>query len=378
MSSEFIRSPQFDNWLHSHKPKNSVLICSPYIKKYALDKIIKEYGFDNKKSSVKVKVLIRGKLEDFLHGSSDLSCLETLSKLSNVDAGGITRLTNLHMKAYLLDEKSLLIGSGNFTQRGLFFNNGWGNIEGAIATTEDRIIKEFKGYYNEITKYSEPLEKFYSNMIESYKQYIEKGSVNAKISNMIASSIKNDELSSAYTGNFKGTEIVLQEVPIITAEMVPQFSNFKDGTNEVVEILTKQGNPGLTFVQLGILLEGPGKTDMAYRKYGENHSKLAELLDLVTISNTRPRKIYLTSLGEMYHKVDNKNRIEIIKTQIFRMHLVRYIIMNYNNSLFNLSGDLQTSLKESTTDRRMSNIKALFKFLQDNGVGEAELILDKL
>lgn len=378
MPSEFIRSPQFNNWLCSHKPKKSILICSPYIKKYAVDKIIKEYDLDNKKSKVKVEVLIRGKLEDFLMGSSDLSCLENLSKLKNADDNNITRLTNLHMKAYLLDEVSLLVGSGNCTQHGLFFNNGWGNVEGAIATSENEIIYEFKSYYDEISKSSEPLKNFYSSMIESYNQYIEKRLVNIKISNMITSSIKNNESKSDYKGDLKKSKVILNEESIITAEMVPQFSNFDHGTNEVVEILKKQGDKGLTFNDLGILLEGQGKNDVAYKKYGENHAKLAELLDLVNITNARPRRIYLTSLGEMYYKADSKYRKEIIKTQIFRMYLVKYIIMNFRNINFSLNDILQTSLSKSTTIRRTPNIKALFKFLQDNGVPEAELILKKL
>lgn len=63
---------------------------------------------------------------------------------------------------------------------------------------------------------------------------------------------------------------------------VPQFSAFEDGVEHLLELLQFAPN-GLTFDEAGYQLV-KSKTAVAQKKYGENHSKLAEMMSLVTIS----------------------------------------------------------------------------------------------
>lgn len=79
-------------------------------------------------------LLIRGNQEDFLNGSSSLSCLEEALSLG----WKIYINEYLHAKLYCVDWKEAIIGSSNFTNRGLS-TSGIGNIElnSVISITEN-------------------------------------------------------------------------------------------------------------------------------------------------------------------------------------------------------------------------------------------------
>lgn len=380
----FIESPIFDNWIEVNKPSHSLLICSPYLKNFAIDKIISCYNLYDESKSIKVEVLIRGKLEDFIQGSSDISALESLIQLKNIDIDNINRLTNLHMKSYLVDEKKLLIGSGNCTQSGFFAENMSGNVEGSICTTNLEIINNFKKYYLNIKASSEPFSSFYDKIVKEYNDYIESDAMVTNIKSKISSSIKKDENRSKFKftqtrsksenkeSNFNGNEMLT-----ITVADIPQFSNFEHGTSKITEILVKHNNEGLTFNEIGIYLQGK-KSDAANKKYGENHSKLAELLDLVTITNARPRKVFITKLGVVFTNSSDTKKDKILMAQISRTAIVKDIIEKSSWQSFNLLEYLKLYLAISTAKRRCSNVKRLFKFLHNNGISEMDRIIQKL
>ena len=86
-----------------------MLICSPYIKQNALENII-ELNKLNSRSNFDLKVLIRGNTDEFtLSRSSDIGIFSTLEALPCFRPENIRRITNLHMKAYLLDGSKLQI-----------------------------------------------------------------------------------------------------------------------------------------------------------------------------------------------------------------------------------------------------------------------------
>jgi len=384
MTTEFIKSPIFQNWFKKNKPLKSLLICSPYFKSYALDKTLEYYGVDYDENNLAIEVLIRGKLEDFISGGSDLSALESLIQIKNLDVEKVRRITNLHMKAYLIDEKKLLIGSANFTQRGLFIKRFNGNVENAIYTDEMEVIDDFKSYYEKVIEESESLEIFYDKIIEEYPKYVNKVSEN--INRTILSSINKEESKARYS--FQEYIEIFEEGMIdadinvslsVSQASVPQYSNFEDGAYRIVDILTKYNNTGFTYSQLGEIMATKERNDVANKKYGENHANLARLLDFVAITNTMPRRVFLTKLGKVFDKANDKVKIEILKFQIFRMEIIKDIIDKYNNKSFSLlSYLLSIPLAKTTAIRRSSNVKYLFEFLYNNGEKEVKSILDKL
>ena len=373
----FIKSPLFENWFINHKPKKSLLICTPYLKSYALDKIHELYNLAEINSDFSFDVLIRGKLEDFINGSSDISALESFLQLKIVNIDKIRRLTNLHMKAYLLDNTHLLIGSGNCTKSGLFSNSVHSNVEGSLYSTDNDVIADFTDYFCEINKSSESLDIFYDKIINEYNSHIDVFSptINNEIGSILSKVLK-EESKAKY--KFREKNVTGEETTTtITPERIPQFSKFEHGAFKIAEILNDEGNIGLNFNELGRILEGPGKKEGAYKKYGENHAKLAELLDFVTITTDRPRKVYLTKLGKSFVDSDDKRQINILKTQIYRMGIIKDIMIKSIEKDFKLSNYLSNYLSITTVKRRKPNVVKLFRFLINNGISELTTVYNK-
>ena len=371
----FVRSPFFDNWFSHFKPQKSILICSPYIKSYALDRVFNICNMFDTYDAFQVEVLMRGRLEDFIQGSSDIAALEYLIQLKNLDLDKVRRLTNLHMKAYLIDNSNLLIGSGNCTNRGLFTERDNANIEGAVSTDSKPIIEQFSEYYNEINKSSESLDTFYDKIVTEYDAHIDEYA--PLISKEMSALMSQGESKAEYKFKKEGKKRAVVSLEI-TPDLIPQFSNFDDGTYKLIQILTNEGNRGLTFNELGEKLEGPGRSDVAYKKYGENHAKLGELLDLTTINNESPRKVFLTKLGESFFKSNDSRKTAILKSQIVRMDIIRDIFQNSQDKDFDLTSYLGSYLAETTAERRRPNVKRLISFLAENEVVAAKDVLKKL
>lgn len=162
----------------------------------------------------------------------------------------------------------------------------------------------------------------------------------------------------------------------VTVKDIPQFSQIDDASIKLVDIIIKSGDCGFTFDQLGLYLTSPGKKKSAYKKYGENHAKFAELLDLVFITKTSPRKIYLTGLGKLFYSLHPENKNKVLIFQMIRLNIVVEIINNYStNNSFIILDYLKQYLSESTAKRRSSNVKAIFKFLAENDFALAKEII---
>ena len=81
----------------------------------------------------------------------------------------------------------------------------------------------------------------------------------------------------------------------ISPSMVPCFSNFENGAHRLIELLEFEPN-GLSFADAGFQLIDAVKAG-ALVKYGENHSKLARMMSLVSISNKKPAIVKATPWG---------------------------------------------------------------------------------
>lgn len=163
----------------------------------------------------------------------------------------------------------------------------------------------------------------------------------------------------------------------ITVNHVPQFSSWEDVVFKTIDVLYRAGDYGPTFEKLGYFLRGKA-SEIALKKYGENHAKCCELLDLTAITNNRPRQVYLTSLGKIYYRLKSKEKEKIILHQLLRMPLVREIITLSNNPDFCVKDYLMSrGLSEKTSVRRKSNIKTMMHFLYKNGLFPANDIIAK-
>lgn len=370
---QFVRSPLYENWFKGQKPQNEIVICCPFVKKTALDRIVEHFGLDEKSCNIRIRVLIRGKLEDFVRGSSDLAAIESLKRLCRVTEVDVRRLTNLHMTAYEIDHRQLLIGSGNWTNRGLFALGLDGNVEAAVATDDECAIGDFERYYEEVIGSSQSLDQFYATLCDEYAKY----AVQTKVQQvrLIDTFDTSSEKKAQYSvGKHKG---LAASGSTITVEDIPQYSTFSKATEDLFELLSSVKEP-VTFLTAGRHFLGGERSDVAYRKYGENHSKLAELLDLVAISYDRPRQIHLTALGSVFSTANEQDKKEILRTQILRMNIVQDILRKCSAGGFTLDGYLMPYLAPSTVERRKSNVRTLFTQLRALGVRGVDAVLAKL
>lgn len=163
----------------------------------------------------------------------------------------------------------------------------------------------------------------------------------------------------------------------ITANEVPQFSAWGDVIYRTIDVLYKAGDYAPTFEKMGYFLRGKA-SEVALKKYGENHAKCCEMLDLTAITPTRPRQVHLTVLGKRYYKLENKEKNKVILHQILRMPLMREIIAMSNKPDFCVKNYLMSKgLSEKTSIRRKPNIKTMMQFLYENGLFPVIDIIEK-
>lgn len=176
------------------------------------------------------------------------------------------------------------------------------------------------------------------------------------------------------------SDIIFENIPLlsITIKDIPQFSQINDASFKLVDILTDSGDFGVSFNQLGFYLTKPGKKQGAYKKYGENHAKFAELLDLVLITKKSPRKIYLTELGKLFYSLDSQSKNKVLVFQMLKLNIVRDIINHCSSDdSFSILDYLMQYVSESTAKRRLSNINVIFKFLNHNKIKTIKDIIDQ-
>lgn len=376
----FIRSPFWENWFMHNPVDRSLVICSPYFKKNALDKIIDQFELDDDECILDVKILIRGTLDDFLQGSSDLTALDALLGLRCIDVDNVRRITNLHMKAYLRDGEDLLIGSGNCTGPGLSFGGRIGNVEGGIQTYDENVIDDFYDYFEDIFDHAEPLSMFYDSISD---QYTEETLAPFRSRPTVVNRNASGERRARYDfRRRRQDEVMPEQVLEMSVQDIPQFSSFDHAVYDTPFLVDEANRRDefLTFDRLGELLPGE-RTDtlVAKKKYGENHAKTAELLGLITILPEQTRKLQITPLGQVFLDATPEEKDRILTRQIMRTAIVRDIYSKYElTGSFDITQYLENYLSHSTAVRRRPNVKVLFEKLADFDVEGAEEILENV
>lgn len=158
--------------------------------------------------------------------------------------------------------------------------------------------------------------------------------------------------------------VLAMPTPEIGAKDVFQFSNFDDATIRLCKRMAEVNNPGLKHVEVGKLLldDSIERNEGAYTKYGENHAKTGTAIGLIQeLSKT----YFLSSLGMIYPKLDEKEREQLLTRLILRNSFVDRIIQTTYDRKMNLRQMLYM-LSSSTFTRRSSNIKRILKQLHDS------------
>lgn len=369
---KFIGTPMFDNCLRDLRLadlEESLVMCSPYIKKEAVRKFLSR---GQPRENVSVQILIRGKLEDFLKGSSDIEALRLL-----VDCFGrenVFRVTNLHMKAYMYDRKKLLITSGNWTVPGMLMDKRRSNVEAGIFTDDADVISDFLAYYGEVMQSAESAEAFYDELMEKYFESIAKadgGTLEMRQAGDEASFRHEFRMYAEAPYEESGDSLT------ISAGDVPKINNFYVGAYLVPALIRETGSGVLNKTQVGIRLTSYDKNETANAKYGEIAVDLATFLGFTWYD----RKVYLTPLGEFFLDAAPEEQLNIIKNQLINSAIVRAVCgAAVGKDRLDVGEFLRENITGSASEasRKAVTVRKIFSILCKMEVPGAEEICGKI
>lgn len=379
---EFVESPIYDNWFKKHYPKKKLLICTPYIKQGALDRILELYDVEGRCSELQIQVLIRGANKEFtVNKSSDISILDSFMNLKDFNIDNMKRVKNLHMKAYLVDEKYLLITSGNLTNSGMFVLSGQENFEGGIATDDEETIRKFLRYFQGIWDQGQCLEDFYEELFQEYTDYIARDYSDHETIRRIKREAYLFEQQTVFDKQKSRNQIIEIQYSL---DDLPPAGNL-EYIEDTLQIL--KANPeGLSYVELGRKLRGVHEREdldnvTNNRKYGEEKGKFAAYFGLAILSRGSSNLFTLSNLGKRYLEMDEANRKRYLKDQIFSKPAIRAIIKESGEPDFNLNLYLNELYPgtESTLARKRGPIVQLISFIREmDPDDELNEILDKI
>ena len=159
-----------------------------------------------------------------------------------------------------------------------------------------------------------------------------------------------------------------ENLEAVSKDNIPQYSDLMDSFYEVNKILV-ESEKLMTFEEMGYYL-GTGHTNMndgqvAQKKYGENHAKLATLLDLACISkNGNQSHIYSSLLGYKFYQLSNTEKKELIKRLCLRIPIVQSVFKA--RSVNQINEEIKI-LSASTQNRRRSNVISVIRsIVEDN------------
>lgn len=398
LKDTFVESPIFDNWFKKHYPQKSLLICSPYIKKDALNKVITLYKLNERDTNFDLKVLIRGNNNEFTYQkSSDVSAFDSLICLKGFDLSNIKRVTNLHMKAYLIDGRHLLITSGNLTNSGMFVVSGKENFEGSISTNDPGLICKFLQYFSRIWNQGDVLEDFYDNLMSAYTTYIEKEYTDKVILERISrrkykfiTKTNFDDIEQSVITRSEEEHKPIYPGVVDEPSIDVFFTQDNDTEDDLIQHFTlddippvgnlthipavlkyvSEKNNGITYLELGrrlraIFSNSDSTEIVADRKFGEEKGKFAAFLNLVNIEDSKHGKIIkINNLGRTYMSLNDEDKNKLIKDIFFDKPIIVSIMrQSLETPDFDLFKFLQRNCDgatDSTLSRKVRPLKNLF------------------
>ena len=330
---EFVQSPTYFNWIIKNKPSSSMIVCSPFIKETTLTQLLNDCQFAKNHASLKFTFIIRANAQDFKQGSSDISAVNLLHELSikYPDSISVRIVSNIHMKAYLVDEKKLLITSGNLTPRGITIYGVNGNAEGGIACDDETIVNDFILYFNDLFASGQDISLLVAS--PSYKKFVKKKKKSAKKPTTIAilksnykipppKDFKKYAISEGEETKFVSFKAIHKRVFTTNNATIPQLAKIEN-YEKVLKFISSSDNSDKTQDDLAIHLGSTAKTKDCRRRmiYGIlQNLKLYGLID--DSENDLPQ---ITSTGTQYLNASDDMRKSILKNQTANLSWVNDI-----------------------------------------------------
>lgn len=149
-------------------------------------------------------------------------------------------------------------------------------------------------------------------------------------------------------------------VDVLSSDVI-QFSNFNDALDEVCKII-RNSEVEINYDNLGQLLVG-AKNDIANKKYGENHSKLAAEFSFIRFEKKKHFIIENTSFGNFSLHLSHDERYELARRLLLRNPFVQHLIIEAKKGECDYQNAAQMVISGSTITRRKSNIKRIMEII---------------
>ena len=146
----------------------------------------------------------------------------------------------------------------------------------------------------------------------------------------------------------------------ILPEQVLQYSSFEHGVITLCKHLYFC-NPS-TYNEIGeklIHAQLPG----ANKKYGENHSKLAQELSFVRLTREGSVKVYITNLGKTTIPMEDSDNRLLLRNELIKKMIS---VLVKTDELIEYSCFTNGVLSKSTSDRRKTNVKTAINYILSN------------
>ena len=148
-----------------------------------------------------------------------------------------------------------------------------------------------------------------------------------------------------------------------------------DALYEVNRILV-EAKKEMTFETLGKILEtirGENTANLiALKKYGENHAKLATLIDLAVIGKKGNRSnVEVSVLGKHFYALDKMAQKELVRRLLLRIPIVQNAFKESKIEQIDTDMDI---LSVTTKKRRRSNVINVIRSIVEDNAKLSELI----
>lgn len=232
---------------------------------------------------------------------------------------------------------------------------------GAVAP-EERIVQEqnWTAFATGKLKGQEVLKAYYSKRLDTVcgNELLDADRIGREVIGALFDLIRQTRLDDI----FKAVRAI-EDKEIVSPLNVPQFSKMGDAF-EVPAILKELGEPQ-TFDSMGVYLDYVrGKKTTANKKYGENHSKLAALLDIADIvPDGQLKKVSESPFGRLFGELDDDAKRSMAARLAFRIPVVQHVL----SAAFEGGASISDYLKpfaDSTRARRLPNICSLFDLIR--------------
>ena len=150
----------------------------------------------------------------------------------------------------------------------------------------------------------------------------------------------------------------------VTTDNIPQYGDLSIAMYLIPVLLSRIGPIG--YVELGKrLFFKEGKRDDAYRKYAENHCKLAASLDLATITKTGNAEAVVSSsvMGELFTHLPQDTKDALLPRLCLRIPIVQSSLLSEN--WHDAARDSLSILSASTRERRARDVFEIIEFALD-------------